>query len=205
MHALLLMKGPFHLISDCNFRIWAEWEAPRVKNRLTRSRKQRRANKPISMRRNNCILIGLRFSNSDCDPDNLVFTADCKRRNHKKSRKKMDKGLISVTTIPSSLSLPTARGKLASQADFVQLPRTSAWETRRKTAFRTPRHHHHQHHQPQRRQNLGYFLATNHAAVATHPRLSQLSFFCQISLLPERVHLQLFICLVELDSLAARN
>ena len=31
----------------------------------------------------------------------------------------MDKGLISVTTIPSRLSLPTARGKLASQADFV--------------------------------------------------------------------------------------
>ena len=51
-------------------------------------------------------------------PDNLVFTTDCKRH-HKKSRRKMDKGLISVTTIPSSLSLPTARGKLASQADFV--------------------------------------------------------------------------------------
>ena len=66
-----------------------------------------------------CILIGLRFSNSECDPDNPVFTTDCKRRNHKKSRRKMDKGLISVTTIPSSLSLPTARGKLASQADFV--------------------------------------------------------------------------------------
>ena len=31
----------------------------------------------------------------------------------------MDKGLISVTTIQSSLSLPTARGKLASQADLV--------------------------------------------------------------------------------------
>ena len=30
-------------------------------------------------------------------------------------------------------------------------------------------------------------------------------FLCQISLLSERVHLQLFICLVELDSLAARN
>ena len=103
----------FQLISDWNFRIWAEWEAPLVKNKLPRSRKQRRKNKPISMRGNDCILIGLRFSNSDCNPDNLVFITDCKRRNHKKSRK-MDKGLISVTTIPSSLSLPTARGKLAS-------------------------------------------------------------------------------------------